>query len=168
MTRYGLSDGEWRTLRALRTPAQVQNFLDTGMVYNKGADSDDCCYSPRTTMETGRGCCMEGALLAAAALRVQGHPPLIVDLSAEHDDDHVIALFRSYGCWGAVAKSNDSGLQFRDPVYRNLRELVMSYFNNYYNENGERCLRGYSRPVNLSRFDRRSWIATREHVWYIP
>ena len=97
-----------------------------------------------------------------------GHPPLLLDLEAVRDDDHVLAVFRSRGCWGAVAKSNYSGLRYREPVYRTLRELVMSYFEHYYNPAGQRTLRGYSRPVNLKRFDRIGWMTAEEDVWAIP
>ena len=85
-----------------------------------------------------------------------------------HDDDHVLAIFRARGCWGAVAKSNYSGLRYREPVYRTLRELVMSYFEHYYNLRREKTLRKYSRPVNLRRFDRIGWMTAEEDVWAIP
>lgn len=111
---------------------------------------------------------MEGALIAAAALRWLGHEPLLLDLEAVRDDDHVLALFRANGCWGAIAKSNYSGLRFREPVYRTLRELAMSYFEHYFNLRGEKTLRRYSRPVRLRRFDRIRWMTTEEEVWAIP
>jgi hypothetical protein len=111
---------------------------------------------------------MEGALFGAAALRMLGYPPLLLDLEAVHDDDHVLAVFRTRGCWGAVAKSNFSGLRYREPVYRTLRELVMSYFEHYYNLRREKTLRNYSRPVNLRRFDRIGWMTAEEDVWAIP
>jgi hypothetical protein len=110
---------------------------------------------------------MDGALFAAAALRVQGHAPLIVDLEAVRDDDHVLAVFRERGCWGAIARSNFSGLRFREPVYRTLRELVMSYFECYFNLRRQKTLRRYSRPVDLSRFDGRGWMSAEEDLWYV-
>jgi hypothetical protein len=85
-----------------------------------------------------------------------------------HDDDHVLAIFRIEGLWGAIAKSNYAGLRYREPVYRSLRELAMSYFNDYFNLRGERTLRAFSQPVNLARFDRRKWMTTEEELWYIP
>ena len=106
--------------------------------------------------------------MAAAALRLNGRSPLIMDLEAVHDDDHVLALFRVRGHWGAIAKSNYSGLRFREPVYRNLRELAISYFEHYYNSRGEKTLRAYSRPVDSRRFDRVPWMTTEEDVWAIP
>jgi len=106
--------------------------------------------------------------MAAAALSYHGDPPLLVDLAAVRDDDHVLAVFRRKGLWGAVAKSNYSGLRSREPVYRTLRELVMSYFEHYYNLRGEKTLRGYSRPVNLDRFRQKLWISAPKDVWFIP
>jgi hypothetical protein len=106
--------------------------------------------------------------LGAAALRILGHPPLLLDFEAVRDDDHVLAIFRVRGHWGAVAKSNYSGLRYREPVYRTLRELAMSYFEHYYNPRKEKTLRRYSRPVNLKRFDRIGWMTAEEDVWAIP
>ena len=97
-----------------------------------------------------------------------GYPPLLVDLEAVRDDDHVLAVFRRGGHWGALAKSNYSGLRYREPVYRTLRELAMSYFEHYFNLKGEKTLRRYSRPVNLARFDRIGWMTSEEDVWAIP
>ncbi len=105
---------------------------------------------------------MEGALLAAAALRVNGHPPLLMDLEAVRDDDHVVALYRERGLWGGIAKSNFAGLRFRAPIYRTLRELALSYFEHYYNLRGERTLRAYSVPVNLARLDSQHWMTAEE------
>ena len=111
---------------------------------------------------------MEGALFGAAALRVLGHPPLLLDLEAVRDDDHVLAIFRLRGHWGAVAKSNYSGLRYREPVYRTLRELAMSYFEHYFNLRKEKTLRNYSRPVNLRRFDGIAWMTAEEDLWPVP
>lgn len=166
METWGLTKPELKELRRLGTPERVQSFLD-GLLYNSDT-RPHTCFSPRLVLRHRRAHCMEGALLAAAAFRLTGRPPLLVDLAAVRDDDHVLAVFRQGGCWGAVAKSGYSGLRFRDPVYRSLRELVMSYFPHYYNPEGEKTLRAYSRPVNLSRFDSHGWIASEEDVWYIP
>jgi hypothetical protein len=162
-----LSSAEIAELRQLRTPDKVQRFLDCGIGYNKEKDGETC-RSPRRVLRDRIAHCMEGALLAAAALRVNGYPPLLVDLEAVRDDDHVLAVFQQRGCWGAIAKSNYAGLRFREPVYRTLRELVMSYFEHYYNPKGEKTLRRYSRPVNLARFDRINWMTAEEDVWAIP
>jgi hypothetical protein len=160
---FGLSPQDLRTLRALNTPVRIQKFIDA-LTY----DYADSARSPMRILRERRGHCMEGALLAAAALRVNGHPPLLMDLEAVHDDDHVIALYRERGLWGGIAKSNFAGLRFRAPVYRTLRELALSYFEHYYNLRGERTLRNYSRPVNLAPLDRCHWMTAEEDVWCVP
>ncbi len=152
--------------RRLNTPARIQRFLD-GLAYNK-EPGGATCRSPRRVLRDRTAHCMEGALLAAAALRQLGHPPLLFDLEAVRDDDHVLAIFRERGRWGALGKSNFSGLRFREPVYRDLRELAISYFEHFYNLRGEKTLRGFSRPVNLARFDRLHWMTAEENVWAIP
>jgi hypothetical protein len=165
-----LLDGFNRSERAvfgrLGSPEKIQRFLDE-LGYNKERDGPTC-RSPRGVLESGVAHCMEGAMLAAAALRVQGYPPLLVDLESVRDDDHVLAVFRRRGHWGALAKSNYAGLRYREPVYRTLRELAMSYFEHYFNPAGEKTLRTYSRPVNLKRFDGIGWMTAREDVWAIP
>jgi hypothetical protein len=153
--------------RRLKTPERIQRFLDDEVAYNKEPDGPTS-RGPRWVVQERKGHCMEGALFAAAALRVNGHPPLLLDLEAVRDDDHVLALYKNDGCWGAIAKSNYAGLRFRAPVYRTLRELVMSYFEHYYNLAGEKTLRGYSRPVNLTRFDYLNWMTAEQDVWEIP
>jgi hypothetical protein len=112
--------------------------------------------------------CFEAALFAAAALRINGWPPLILDLVAVRDSDHVIAVYKIGGCWGAVALSNFSGIRFREPIYRTVRELAISYFEDYFNLEGEKTLRQYSRPVNLSRFVSMGLMTAEEDVWPSP
>jgi hypothetical protein len=153
-------------LRKLSTPEKIQKYLDD-LPYNKEKDGETC-RSPRLVVECNTAHCFEGALFAAAALRASGRQPLILDLEAVRDDDHVIAVYRTNGCWGAIAKSNYAGLRFRSPVYRTLRELALSYFEHYYNLRGEKTLRAYSRPVNLARFDSIDWMTTDEPLWAIP
>src|ERR1700719_5385986 len=159
---FAFTRSELRTLRALKTPAGVQRFLDE-LPYNLGYTA----RSPQKVLHDRTGSCFEGGIFAAAALRVLGFPPLIFDLEAEQDTDHVVAIFKVRGHWGAVAKSNFTGCRYREPVYRSLRELAMSYFNIYFNLRGERTLRRYSRPVELSRFDDRKWMTTEKPVWFI-
>lgn len=149
-------------MRALKTPAGIQRFLDD-LPYNLRYTA----WSPRRVLADRTASCLEGAIFAAAALRVLGFPPLIFDLEADRDTDHVIAIFKMRGGWGAVAKSNFTGCRYREPVYRTLRELAMSYFNTYFNLRFERTLRRYSRSVNLTRFDRLSWMTTDKPVWFI-
>jgi hypothetical protein len=163
---FGLTRAEWRTLRALKTPERIQRFLDLEIGYNKEPDGDTI-RSPRRVLRDRVAHCLEGALFAAAALRAQGFPPLLLDLEAVRDDDHVLAVFRQRGRWGAIAKSNYSGLRFREPVYRSLRELAISYFEHYFNLRREKTLRKYSRPVNLSRFDRIGWMTAEEDLWAV-
>ena len=156
----------YNVLRKLSTPEKIQRYLDD-LPYNKEKDGETC-RSPRLVIEHNSAHCFEGALFAAAALRVSGRPPLILDLAAVRDDDHVIAVYRTGDCWGAIGKSNYSGLRFRSPVYRTLRELALSFFEHYYNLKGEKTLRSYSRPVNLSRFDSIDWMTAEEPLWAIP
>ena len=139
-------------MQRLGSLAAIQSFLD------ETAYSEDKFYRcPDQVLAERTAHCVDGALLAAAALRRLGDPPLILDLRAERDDDHVVAVFRRHGHWGALAKSNVVGLRFREPVYASLRELVMSYFEPYYNLDGERALRSYSDPLDLSTFDALDW-----------
>ena len=150
---FGLPPEDLRALRALKTPARIQKFIDE-LTYQYA----NTAWSPHRVLRERKGHCLEGALLATAALRVNGRPPLLMDLEAVHDDDHVIALYREGGLWGGIAKSNYAGLRFRAPIYRTLRELALSYFEHYYNLRGERTLRAYAGPVNLERLDSRRWI----------
>jgi hypothetical protein len=159
--------GERKVFRKLTTPAKIQRFLDQEIGYNTEPDGDTC-YSPRMVLRNRVAHCMEGAMLAAAALREMGHPPLLVDLEAVRDTDHVLAVYRVDGYWGAVAKSDYSGLRSREPVYRTLREMVMSYFEHFFNPAGEKTLRTFSRPVNLRRFDGIGWETREGDVWEIP
>jgi hypothetical protein len=160
---FGLPPRNLRTLRALNTPARIQQFVDA-LPYQYA----NTAWSPRRVLRERKGHCLEGALLAAAALRINGHPPLLMDMEAVHDDDHVVAIYRECGLWGSIAKSNFAGLRFRAPIYRTLRELALSYFEHYYNLRGERTLRSYSRPVNLARLDSRHWMTSEEDVWCVP
>jgi hypothetical protein len=166
MSSHGLDSGETRLLKSLKTPERIQRFLDTEIAYNKELDGETL-RSPRRVLRDKLAHCFEGALFGAAALRVQGYPPLLLDLEAVRDDDHVLAIFKQHGHWGAIAKSNFSGLRFREPVYRTLRELVLSYFEHYYNLDREKTLRNYSRPVNLARFDRIAWMTAETDLWPI-
>ncbi len=163
---FGLARRELRILRRLNTPAKIQDFL-TNLPFN-GEPRGETCMSPRRVLRTGKAHCMEGALLAAAALRLQGRPPLIIDLCAtDEDDDHEIALFGGPGCWGAVSKTGSPVLRYREPIYRSIRELIMSYFHEYFMNNGRKTLRSYSVPIDLSRFDKRGWMTAEDDLWDI-
>jgi hypothetical protein len=159
---FGLTPSELRQFRALKTPAGVQRLLDE-LPYNLSYTA----RSPKKVLQDRTASCLEGGIFAAAALRILGFPPLIFDLEAEQDTDHVVAIFKVRRHWGAVAKSNFTGCRYREPVYRSLRELAMSYFNIYFNLRGERTLRRYSRPVDLVRFDHLNWMTTKKPIWFI-
>src|SRR4030095_8946301 len=159
---FGFTRSELRQLRALTTTAGIKKFLDD-LPYNLSFTAQ----SPKNVLPDPTASCLEGGIFGAAALRILGFPPLIFDLEAEQDTDHVVAIFKVRGHWGAVAKSNFTGCRYREPVYRTLRELAMSYFNIYFNLRGKRTLRRYSRPVNLARFDDRNWMTTEKQIWFI-
>jgi len=149
-----LDEKQGALLASLSSPAKIQAFLDA-TPYN-AADENRC---PLRVIRDRQAHCLDGGLFAAAVLRRLGFPPLIVDLLPEPgvDDDHILAVYNYRGCYGAVAKSNFSGLRFREPVFRSLRELVMSYFEVFFNVDGRKTLRGYTRPVHLASFDRLDW-----------
>lgn len=153
---------EVRFLKTLNNPDKIQFFLDS-IDYNPDYE----CRSPRWVIKKRSAHCFEGALFAAAALQYIGYKPLIVDMLSENDDDHVIAVFKDNGYWGAVAKSNFTSLRFREPVYRSLRELIMSYFDFFFNIYGEKSLRSYSLPLNLTQFESRHWTSTDDDLEYI-
>jgi len=158
----GFTPAETRKLRSMKNPYGIQKFLDE-IPYHL----EDTAWSPRLVLNNETAHCLEGAIFAAAALRMNGYPPLLLDFEADHDTDHVIAIYKERGCWGAIAKSNYTGCRWREPVYRTLRELALSYFNIYFNLRRERTLRRYSRPVDLKRFDKQNWMVTEKPVWFI-
>lgn len=162
---FEFTEKELAVLRRLSTPRKIQDFL-VKLPSNFEKDGETC-MSPRRVLREGRAHCIEGAMLAAAALRVHGFPPLLMDFQTVADDeDHVIAVFKQHGRWGAISKTNHAILRWRDPVYRSPDELAMSYFHEY-QDRGRKTLRAYSRPVDLSRFDRRGWMTAEEDLWYI-
>lgn len=160
-----LTREELSLLRALNTPEKIQTFVSA--IPHNFEKNGDSCMSVREVLRTNRAHCIEAALVAALALWVNGEEPLIMDMSAnDHDDDHIITLFKRNGLWGAISKSNHGYLRFRDPVYRTLRELAMSYFHEYYNAKGEKTLRSYSRSMSLKKFPPEVWI-TGKDAWKI-
>ncbi|RJQ16973.1 hypothetical protein C4573_02835 [Candidatus Woesearchaeota archaeon] len=164
---FGFNDEELKILKSLNTPRKIQDFLN-GLKINF-EEEGDTCMSPRMVLKTGKAHCMEGAMLAAVALRLQGHPPLVVDLvSTPNDDDHVLTVFKQHGHWGAITKTNHAVLRYREPIYKTIRELVMSYFHEYTLDDGRKTLRSYSMPLNLAKFDSKNWMTSEENVWYIP
>jgi hypothetical protein len=148
-----LTRTEARSLAQLTSPLKIQSFLDT-IEY-----SDEVRYRcPLTVVRDMKGHCFDGAVFAAAMLRRIGHPPMILDIIPnDNDDDHILALYKIDGHWGAVAKSNYTGLRFREPIHRTIRELILTYFEVFFNSIGEKTMRSYTRPLNLKEFDRLHW-----------
>lgn len=159
----GLSRAEFAVLRRLSTPQKIQDFLST-LPQNFERDGQTC-LSVREVLRQRRAHCIEGAMLAALALWVHGEPPLLFDLKASRDYDHVVALFRRGGHWGALSKTNPSVLRYRDPVYRTLRELAMSYFHEYANKRNQKTLRSWAGPLDLRRLDPKLWVTNEKSCW---
>lgn len=155
--KIGLYDEEFQLLKSLDTPEKIQDFV-SAIPHNFEPDGDSC-MSVREVLATRRAHCIEGALVAALAFWVNGERPLIMDMTATKDDyDHVITLFKYDGHWGAISKGNHAYVRYRDPVYRTLRELTMSYFHEYYDMNGIKTLRSFSSPVDLRKYHPHVWI----------
>ena len=161
----GLTPAEFAVLQRLDTPEKIQAFV-FGLGQNFELDGDTC-RTVRGVLETRSAHCIEGAMLAACALWVHGEPPLLLDMRAVRDFDHVVALFRRHGRWGAISKTNGIGLRSRDPVYGSLRELAMSYFHEYANRRDHKTLREYSIPFDLRRMEPEVWVSGRKNAWAV-
>ena len=161
----GLTPAEFALLQRLDTPKKIQAFVYA--LKQNFELSGDTCRPVRQVLRSRNAHCIEGAMLAACALWVHGEPPLLMDMRAVRDFDHVVALFRRHGRWGAISKTNGIGLRWRDPVYRSLRELAMSYLHEYYNKRDHKTLRTYSASIDLRRFDAAQWVAGQESCWEI-
>ncbi|MDZ4244177.1 MAG: hypothetical protein U1C57_03675, partial [Candidatus Doudnabacteria bacterium] len=147
-------------------PKRIQDFLEK--IPANFEKKGETCRSPVGVLRHREAHCLEGAILAAACLKLCGHRPLILDLAAHKRDlDHVVAPFKINNHWGAISKSNHAVLRYREPIYKNIRELVISYFHEYFLDNGRKTLRSYSNPVDLSRFDKKGWMTAEKDVWYI-
>ncbi len=161
-----LTARELAVLRRLSSPPKIQDFLDSLAVnHEKRVES---CMSPRNVLITRKAHCLEAALLAATALWLHGEPPILMELkAAPGDQDHAVTLYKRNGYWGAISKTNHISLRFRDPVYKTMRELALSYFHEYFlNETGVKTLRGYTRPFSLKRFGMR-WVTSSTDLWHI-
>jgi hypothetical protein len=144
---------EIKLFKKLDSPNKIQDFLAFKIKHNPAKDGVEC-RSPRMVLFAGKAHCMEGALLAAAILEFHGQKPLLMDLRSTSDDlDHVVALFRQFGCWGGISKTNHVVLRYREPIYRSIRELALSYFHEYFLDNGKKTLREYSTPFDLRNLD---------------
>ncbi len=159
---------EIKIYKKLKTPAKIQDFINS--LKTNFELKGDTCYSPRKVLKHKKAHCVEAAVLAASILKFHGYPPLIIDLEATKDDyDHVLAVFKKDGFWGAITKANHACLRYREPVYKNIRELAMSCFHEYFlNKNGKKTLRKYSIPVNLNRFNKLNWETSEEDIWFVP
>ena len=161
--RDALRHPELSVLRSLDTPRKVQDFLDR-LPINKERRRETCT-SPLVTLRRNRAHCMEGALVAALALWMHGRTPLILDLQTSPDDvDHLVALFRKDGYWGGITKTNHAVLRYREPIYRDVRELAASYFHEYFTNDGRKTLRRYSRPFDLRSYHG-DWITGEHDLW---
>jgi hypothetical protein len=161
----GLTQAEFALLRRLDTPRRIQAFV-YGLEQNFEVGGETC-LTVREVLRTRRAHCIEGAMLAACAFWVNGEPPLLLDMRAVNDFDHVVAIYRRHGLWGAISKTNGIFLRSRDPVYRDLRELAMSYFHEYANRRNHKTLREYSVPYDLRRMDPRVWVSGDDGAWRV-
>ncbi|SKA01057.1 hypothetical protein SAMN02745126_03120 [Enhydrobacter aerosaccus] len=162
VAQLGLTPEEGRILRTLRTPERIQQFVvDLHANFEEDGDS---LRSVRGVLRHRKAHCIEAAFIAACALWLQGERPLLMDMTAQGDSDHVVALFKRDGCWGAISKSNHVWLRWRDPVYRSLRELAISYLHEY-SDGDRKTLRGYSVPFDLRRFSTDLWVTNEDHCW---
>ena len=163
---FGFNADEMRQLRRLSTPVRIQDFLET-LPYSFD-DGNDKLRSPRRVLLEKSAHCIEGALLAAGALWVNGSRPLLLDVRSTADDlDHVVALFRSGGRWGAISKTNHAVLRYREPIYRSVRELAMSYFHEYFLDNGHKTMRDYSNPFDVGVRFGKQWLTADDDLWDI-
>jgi hypothetical protein len=164
--RFGLMSEELAVLQVLSTPEKIQDYLDTLPInFEKRRET---CMSPRLVLRKQKAHCIEGAMVAAVALWLHGEKPFLLDLKTlREDDDHVVALYKRNGCWGAISKTNHATLRFRDPIYRSVRELSASYFHEYFlDSNGKKTLRSHSGRFNLAKFGT-EWITSEEDLWDI-
>ena len=159
---------EQKLFKKLNSPKKIQDFLVFKIGHNPAKDGVEC-RSPREVLKFGKAHCMEGALLAAAILEFHGHKPLLLDLRATDKDlDHVVAVFKQFGYFGAISKTNHGVLRYREPIYKTVHELVMSYFHEYFLDTGKKTLREYSDLFNVRYFNRLNWRTSKEDMYIIP
>jgi len=160
--KFSWTNKEIQLLKKLRTPQKISEFL--AKIRYKVTDG---CYSPRLVMAYQEAHCFDGAFFAAAAMEFHGYKPLIIDLWAQDDDEHLLCVYQQHGLWGSIAKSNTSLLLERSPVYQNVRELIMSYFDLYFNYYGKLGLYAYSKPINLNLFNKYNWRGTDQNLEFL-
>ncbi|MCX6731829.1 MAG: hypothetical protein NTX55_02485 [Candidatus Parcubacteria bacterium] len=160
------NDRELKIFKKLSTPKKIQDFLEKIPInfdYKK-----DTCMSPRMVLQKNKAHCIEAAIFSAAAFLFHGQPPLLLDLKAvDNDYDHVVALFKKNGRWGAISKTNHAVLRYREPIYRDIRELALSFFHEYFDDNGKKTLRSFSRPLNLLKLKKQDWLSSEKDLWHI-
>jgi hypothetical protein len=163
---FELHKAEVAFLKKLNTPNRIQDYLDS-IAFNF-EEEGETCMSPRRVLQAKKAHCIEGAMLAATALLLSGRKPLILNLKVdEKDNDHIVALYSENGYWGAISKTNHAVLRFRDPVYRSIRELAMSFFHEYFlASNGKKTMKGFSKAINLRRYGTK-WVTAEEDLWII-
>lgn len=160
---FDFNESERKLLAKLNTPKKIQDFLE-----NLQPSTRDSSFSPRRVLTKRKANCIEGATLAAVILWFHGHRPLLLDLTSTANDlDHVVALFRLSGHWGAISKTNHAVLRYREPVYTSIRELAMSYFHEYFLDTGLKTMRTFSRAFDLSKIKDKTWLTTKKAIWQI-
>jgi len=169
MKHFDYSKNEIRILKKLNSSQKIQDYLNT-LTFNF-EQKGQTCMSPRRVMQNKTAHCMEGALFAVAALEFHGEKPWIMDLRATtrpYDSDHVVAVFKKFGCYGAISKTNHAVLRYREPVYKTLGELALSYFHEYFLDTGKKTLREYSQLLDVSLFDKLEWRTSDKELFDIP
>ena len=159
---------EIKIFTKLNSPKKIQDYLNRLEInFEKNGET---CRSPRFVLHFQRAHCMEGALFAAAALEFHGRPPLVLDLRSikPGDDDHVVAVFKQFGCFGAISKTNHAVLRYREPIYRTVRELALSYFHEYFLDSGKKTLREYTDPIDLNIFNNLHWRTSEKDLFEVP
>jgi len=165
---FGYTKEEIKILKKLNSPKKIQGYLEILRVnFEMGGET---CMSPRLVLRTKKAHCMEGAMFAAAALEFHGQKPLVMDLRSikPGDDDHVVTVFKQFGCFGAISKTNHAVLRYREPIYKTIRELALSYFHEYFLDSGKKTLREYSQVFDLNYFNKLSWRTSEEELFDIP
>jgi hypothetical protein len=168
MKNLGYNGQETKIFKKLNSPKKIQDFLENLKInFEKQGET---CMSPRSVLVSGKAHCMEGAMLAAAALEFHGYKPLLLDLRSVKpgDNDHVVAVFKQFGSFGALSKTNHGVLRYREPVYKTIRELALSYFHEYFLDSGKKTLREYSDLLDLNYFNNLNWRTSEDDLFEIP
>jgi len=166
--KFAYSKNELLLFKKLNSPKKIQDYLNSIKInFEKGGET---CMSPRFVIKTQKAHCMEGAMFAAAVLEFNGARPYVLDLRSAkpYDDDHVVAVFKQFGCYGAISKTNHGVLRYREPIYKTVRELALSFFHEYFLDNGKKTLREYSHLFDLAYFDKLNWRTSAKNLFAIP